>query len=117
MKPFDLEAAKRGEPISWNGKRVHFVGQMLNGSVVVDVSADTLQVFNEAGTMGPDGAPKQPLMMEPKTVTVWTRHYLTSCGTHVVAETADSPSDNRLLNSSHINWLGPAFKSEYEVEE
>jgi hypothetical protein len=72
MKPFDLEAAKRGEPIECDGAvrcvEAHFVGVSNDGRPVVQVNGINF------------GSPFIPyygeLRMAPKTLTVRYRNYL-----------------------------------------
>lgn len=62
LKPFDLEAAKRGEPVClFDGTPVHFVGVSLGGRAVTQgVSTHTLN----------EDSPHH-LRMAPKKRTVW----------------------------------------------
>lgn len=66
LKPFDLEAAKRGEPIClYNGDLFHFVGVCLGGTVVVQYMK---------GTALQERTPDQ-LRMAPKKRTVYVNIY------------------------------------------
>ena len=65
MKPFDLEAAKRGEPIVAHQKVVRqFIGARKNGYIVCETSGGTILEYH----------PKD-LSMAPKTRTVWVNLY------------------------------------------
>ena len=65
MKPFDLEAAKRGEPIMNNQKdNLDFVGVKRNGTIVVEYVSGQIGVYEP-----------RHLFMAPKKRTVWVNLY------------------------------------------
>ncbi len=65
MKPFDLEAAKRGEPIVTYQKVVRqFIGARKNGYIVCETSEGTILEYH----------PKD-LYMTPTKRTVWVNFY------------------------------------------
>lgn len=65
MKPFDLEAAKRGEPIClYDGEKVHFVGLSAMGAVVYEKKNGDLFSCDPA-----------LVKMAPKKRTVWVNLY------------------------------------------
>jgi hypothetical protein len=45
MKPFDLEAAKRGEPITTQGEELFYVGLDRKGNIVTEDSFGDFEVF------------------------------------------------------------------------
>jgi hypothetical protein len=76
MKPFDLEAAKRGEPIvNKEGRKVHFVGTTLNGAVVAEDDRGNFHWHHPNGNVV--GYPQNALTlyMAPKKKTVWVNLY------------------------------------------
>ena len=72
MKPFDLEAAKRGEPFCYDGQpgiKTLFIGFRANGSVVYEeLSADF-------GRGEITWAPAEALRMLPRKVVRWANVY------------------------------------------
>jgi hypothetical protein len=65
MKPFDIEAAKRGEPItSSDGKLWYFVGVTRSWAIVVENRNGDLSAFQACH-----------LYMTPKKRTVWVNFY------------------------------------------
>lgn len=65
MKPFDLEAAKRGEPITNNyGLERYFIGVEKNGYVVCEDEAGHTIYYHH-----------RDLFMAPKKTTVWVNLY------------------------------------------
>ena len=70
MKPFDLEAAKRGEPILYAlnpSYPITFIGARRDGSIVYEDTDGGLATIREMG-----------LRMAPKKRTVWVNLYRTS---------------------------------------
>lgn len=77
MKPFDLEAAKRGEPIvTRDGRETFFVG-ICKGDrpIVVCDSAGNLTRLLHDGDYTANGAHMYDLFMAPKKRTVWVNLY------------------------------------------
>jgi len=79
MKPFDLEAAKRGEPIvlvTRDGREAFFVG-ICKGErpIVVCDSAGNLTRLLPDGYYTTNGAHINDIFMEPKKRTVWVNFY------------------------------------------
>lgn len=65
MKPFDLEAAKRGDPIvTEDNEKVLFIGLDSNGNVVAEDSEGWLIKYRTTG-----------IFMAPKKRTVWVNLY------------------------------------------
>ena len=81
MKPFDLEAAKRGEPIcNRDGESCVFIahvpGANLENRVVALTPSEEVLVFNEEGSYYCDGdTSRHDLFMAPRKLTVWVNVY------------------------------------------
>ena len=89
MKPFDLEAAKRGEPFCYEGRygiKTLFIGLRANGSVVYE-ETDARKII---------WAPADSLRMLPRKVARWANVY-------------------RHTRQSR-EWVGGLHKSEAEAE-
>jgi hypothetical protein len=111
MKPFDLEAAKRGEPIERriNGawEKCHFVGLDANSYTVIHTARDG--IFCEATTY---------LRMAPKTVTV--RYRVALCqGPHdqYVMAVQEGDPEPQLRACGFIEWLGEWQTAEIQGDE
>jgi len=66
MKPFDLEAAKRGEPIQTiKGGLLYFIGVTRSGSIMIETESCYTSPFK------PD-----QLRIAPKKRTVWVNFYI-----------------------------------------
>lgn len=80
MKPFDLEAAKRGEPIiTRDGRPVKFIAHVPEARaahrvVIVDVAAGYIGIRHENGMWG-ESPRKDDLFMAPRKRTVWVNLY------------------------------------------
>lgn len=79
MKPFDLEAAKRGEPIiTRDGVGAHFIAhtdKVTGAYKVMAVVNGEWYSFTEQGKRHPGGMSLVDLFMAPKTRTVWLNLY------------------------------------------
>jgi len=79
MKPFDLEAAARGEPlVTRGGQTAHFIAHVpeLDESVCVICRVEkTLLAAYENGRSYDVGESKYDLFMAPKKRTVWVNMY------------------------------------------
>lgn len=79
MKPFDLEAAKRGEPMVFgNGQSAFLVGFNTFNSetpVVVTTELGTVLVRDTKGQALGDGDPDWHLYMAPRKVQLWINLY------------------------------------------
>lgn len=80
MKPFDLEAAKRGDPIfTRDGRRAHFVGHtdklMAPFEVVAVVGGDLLAYTKDGRRFPGTRDVPRDLFMAPKTSTAWVNIY------------------------------------------
>jgi hypothetical protein len=96
MKPFDLEAAKRGEPIfdEVTGLVVHFVGVTKNANFVIELN-NSIYRRNEL-----------ELRMAPKKRTVWVNLY------HVFYTEEDADAADTISNDHRIG--GKAYPVEIE---
>lgn len=79
MKPFDLEAAKRGEPIQCrDGVEVKFIAHVPeahhSAKVIVLSPAGFISIRNEKGRIGTIDNPMD-LMMAPKKTKYWVNIY------------------------------------------
>ena len=79
MKPFDLEAAKRGEPIcTRDGRDVKFIAHvpetMPHFRLIVLIK-DCINFFPETGIAATTGNCVSDLFMKPKKKTVWVNLY------------------------------------------
>ena len=84
MKPFDLEAAKRGDPIvTEDNEKVLFIGLDSNGNVVAEDSEGWLIKYRTTG-----------IFMAPKKRTVWVNLYQIFY-TEENADAADTISDRQ----------------------
>ncbi len=84
MKPFDLEAAKRGEPIQYrDGVEVKFIAHVPeahhSAKVIVLSPAGFISIRNEKGRIGTIDNPID-LMMAPKKITYWVNIYKNEYG-------------------------------------
>lgn len=81
MKPFDLEAAKRGEPIQTrDGRKARFIAHVPEchqlHRVLALVDGETfVQAFTEAGRYAKRDDSAEDLFMAPKKRTVWVNLY------------------------------------------
>ena len=74
MKPFDLEAAKRGEPlITRDGREAHF--KVHCADEVMAVVSGIWRAFTEQGERYSGGVSTLDLFMAPKKRTVWVNFY------------------------------------------
>lgn len=85
MKPFDLEAAKRGEPIvTRDGRAVSFVAYLptLKKAChrVIVTDGDTIQCCDERGNAIDYGPHDWDLFMAPRKRTVWVNVYIKEDG-------------------------------------
>jgi len=116
MKPFDLEAAKRGEPIvTWDGREVFFVG-VSKGSrpVVVCDSAGNLTRLLPDGYYTTNGVHINDIFMAPKKQTVWVNFYKSDDG-HIWSntfKTLDSADNNAIHAPGRVS--GKAYPVEIE---
>ena len=106
MKPFDLEAAKRGEPlVTRDGRKARFIGHVpeaLSGfRVVVFLEGDgEASDYLESGAYYEDDPSEHDLFMAPKKRTVWVNIYeLSPSGSvngmvHPTRESADCASND-----------------------
>jgi hypothetical protein len=111
MKPFDLEAAKRGEPIlrliTGEWERCYFVGLDANGYPVIHTVIDTIC-----------RQPPDSLRMAPKTVTV--RYRVALCqGPHdqYVMAVQEGDPEPQLRACGFIEWLGEWQTAEIQGDE
>lgn len=81
MKPFDLEAAKAGDPVvTRDGRTARFVGHVPECDAVSRVLAyiegrNTVTGFMESGAFLSDGECPEDLFMAPKTRAYWVNMY------------------------------------------
>ena len=92
MKLFDLEAAKRGEPIvNRLGEKIYFVGMKRNGDVVVELVTGETSQYSRCR-----------LYMAPKKRTVWVNLYGYCCASyHDTQEEADKASQGRRIGKAY----------------
>ena len=115
MKPFDLEAAKRGEPIiTSNGREVFFVG-ISKGSrpvVVCDSDGNLTRRF-PGGYYTTNSTHIKDLYMAPKKRTVWVNLYPSKAGVYEAYGHPDKNSaDDFMGGSNRIG--GKAYPVEIE---
>ena len=81
MKPFDLEAAKRGEPIiTRDGVEAHFIAhtdKVTGAYKVLTLINGAWHSFTEQGKRHSEGVSTLDLFMAPRKRTVWVNFY---CG-------------------------------------
>ena len=102
MKPFDLEAAKRGEPIqTCEGELVTFIAHVPNATpkqrVLVLDSTGGVWGCHENGQVLADFGNACDIFMAPKKRTVWLNLYPTASNKAYVYDTqesADAKADN-----------------------
>ena len=79
MKPFDLEAAKRGEPlITRDGREAHFIAhtdKVASADKVMAVVSGDWRAFTEQGERCSGAVSTLDLFMAPKKRTVWVNLY------------------------------------------
>ena len=78
MKPFDLEAAKRGEPIvTRDGREAKFIAHVpeLGNLPLVVMIENTLTQLQEDGSWVGDCKSSYDIFMAPKKRTVWVNFY------------------------------------------
>lgn len=86
MKPFDLEAAKRGESIvTEDNEKVLFIGLDSNGNVVAEDSEGWLIKYRTTG-----------IFMAPKKRTVWVNLY--DCVAYPFDSREDADEDAKQFN-------------------
>lgn len=107
MKPFDLEAAKRGEPIVYTGlggkMLAHFIGVIRNGSPVVEIHDES----SECGYITAVSA--RNLRMASKKKVWYCRHWLEAGGVPRL-HASRTPMDG----DANARWHGPEFTIEVE---
>lgn len=107
MKPFDLEAAKRGEPlVTRDGRKATFVAHTPQCAVAcrvwVHVEGEaSLLGFYENGLMSPRREDGWDLFMAPKTRTLYVNLYCSDFGysTGSVFDSAEKSEMQRVLNN------------------
>lgn len=99
MKPFDLEAAKRGDPLYTllNGK-ASFIGLKKDGSVVLEYDAWI------------ESRQQNEVFMAPKKRTFWVNLLISGKAFHYDTE----ESANRMIGSSDQRIGGKAYPVEIE---
>ncbi len=79
MKPFDLEAAKRGEPlITRDGREAHFIAhtdKVTSAYKVLTIINGDWHTFTEQGERHSGGMSTLDLFMAPRKRTVWANLY------------------------------------------
>lgn len=114
MKPFDLEAAKRGEPIQTrDGKKARFVAhvpELHAWRQLVAVVDDELWHYHYLGIFSEYGESLHDLFMTPKKRTVWVNFY--SSGVAAYDESEQDANDN--AGSARIG--GKAYPVEIDDE-
>jgi hypothetical protein len=103
MKPFDLEAAKRGDPIyeTTMSALVHFVGIDSEGEYVVEHQH---LMYRRTGN---------ELRMAPKKRTVWVNLYSHSEAFHYSTQ-KEADADSREMNAANPRIGGKAWPLEIE---
>jgi hypothetical protein len=115
MKPFDLEAAKRGEPIQCRdgtpAKFIAHVPDAYNGPKVVAMrDKGVIYIWHESGEFVKDEKTDSDLVMAPKKRTVWVSLYETGFDYHFDTEEEANECANAAV---HDNRIG---KRAYPVE-
>ena len=101
MKPFDIEAAKRGEPIvSSDGKLWYFVGVNRSFAIVVENRNGDLNTFQACH-----------LYMAPKKRTVWVNFYSNG---EALYHYTQKEADDLDIDLSVIRLGGKAYAVEIE---
>ena len=100
MKPFDLEAAKRGDPLVTDGEaKCTFIGIDSNGRIVVEyIHGGGVDVYSYCD-----------LFMAPKKLTVWVNFYPSGDAYHYGTEEA---ADTMIRHARRIG--GKAYPVEVE---
>lgn len=101
MKPFDLEAAKRGALFEHEvapGARGKFIGFRANGSVVYEI-LDSSEIA---------WAPAEALRMLPRKVARWANVYHRPCGRTWLGQLCKSESEAAAVRSRKLDreWRG-----------
>ena len=121
MSKFDLEAAKRGEPILFDGKPAAFIVHVPDNEpahrVILSWSGQ-VQAFTEDGRLYLDGAVR--LSMAPRTVrTIGYRRYIRSVAVlarvTVLQEDYDLRPDEVAKQDNFIAWIDHEWQYD-EVE-
>lgn len=97
MKPFDLEAAKRGEPIvirnGGNAKFIAYVPEARPYQRCVYLIGDAVLSTNEEGRAQFDA--KNDIYMAPKKRTVWVNFYTDGTALYYESENEQTRHSNR----------------------
>lgn len=96
MKPFDLEAAKRGEPIrTRDGRSVKFIAHVPEAEEfrVLVLTEKSVGAFRDDGTLHKNSNSALDLFMAPKKRTVWVNLYSFGGGHAKYFETEEDASE------------------------
>jgi len=115
MKPFDLEAAKRGEPIvTRDGCKAKFIAHVPEAESLFKLAVlidGEIFIFAEAGNYWSDKKDSTlDLFMAPKKRTVWVNLLISGKAFHYDTE----ESANRMIGSSDQRIGGKAYPVEIE---
>ena len=109
MKPFDLEAAKRGEPIQCrDGTPVKFIAHVpdaYNGPKVVAMrDKGVIYIWHESGEFVKDEKTDSDLVMAPKKRTVWVNFYFQQSAMYYESQDAANYAHNTFHED--VNRIG-----------
>jgi len=124
MKPFDLEAAKRGDPIVCrDGTPAKFIAHVPEAheacSRLVVLAGGEVFVLRENGTFWVDDSPHDfDLFMAPKKRTVWVNFYeVTNTAKHFSTEEEAEQRVTCIDHQSKIRWRIGNRAYPVEIEE
>jgi hypothetical protein len=115
-RKFDLEAAKKGEPILWGGKPVRFGAHLPDANefyrVIVVCADGNIATTDEQGCVTHMNS---VLTMAPRKQQLWVRAYMTGDGEIELAHSMGVDRDAFFPKS--VRWLDPEprLHGEYEV--